>query len=556
MNRTSNLKRMVCQPTYGTRSMRAAVMLAVALLVHANVGSAQLRDRQRAGESNGTRQTSASSSMMMADDLIEVPPLQGVVDPTRYVVGPSDVFYINIWTNPPLSFRLQVSPEGSLVVPTVGEFAIAGMTLAHARDSVLGRIADKYLIGNPTMSLLRPRAMVVRVEGAVRVPGNYVCYATDRVDAAIRQAGESVTPASSRHIILRRKDGTNQRVDIPLFYATREEELNPFLNEGDEIIVPRLREEDGAIGIYGGVLRPGRHEFVRGDSLTTVLQLGFGLSYRADPDSIILSRLDSTGTKMTELSFSLKDLDGNLFPNVPIQPGDRVFVRERTELRSDYRVWVMGEVQNPGRYPVTRNQTRLSEVIEMAGGITPHASLPSSRMFRTSPRPPSTQQEYLLRYRGLVAPEDSINYFAEAALKTRWELVSVDFERVVGDRDSTADIFVQTEDSIVVAAAKQTVYVFGQVRNPGHVPLQPGEDADYYIEQAGGLTEHAKGGDVMVIKRRSEQALESGETTVEDGDFVWVPLSFDRPLGYHLGIAAQAAAIVTAAATIILLIQK
>jgi protein involved in polysaccharide export with SLBB domain len=343
-------------------------------------------------------------------------------------------------------------------------------------------------------------------------------------------------------------------VDIPLFYATRNEELNPFLSEGDEIIVPELQREAGAIGVYGGVNVPGRHEYVEGDSLTTALQLGFGLGYRADPDSILLTRLDSSGTTMSEYYFSLKELTEGVVPNIPLDPGDRIFVKERTELRNDYRVWVTGEVQNPGMYPITRNRTRLSEVVERAGGTTPYASLQSSQLFRRTSNPAKLRQDFLLSYRGLVAPDDSANFLVEAALRLQREMVTVDFEQALISRDSSYDFIVQSEDSVFIATAQRTVYVFGQVRQPGHVPFVQGEGVDFYVEQAGGFTEHAKEGDVMIIKRTTGQALDADEGQIKDGDYVWVPLSPDRPFGYHLGIAAQAAAIVTAAASVILVI--
>ena len=51
--------------------------------------------------------------------------LESIIDPALYFVGPSDVFSVNIWISPPLHFLLTVTPEGTLIIPTVGEVRIS-----------------------------------------------------------------------------------------------------------------------------------------------------------------------------------------------------------------------------------------------------------------------------------------------------------------------------------------------------------------------------------------------------------------------------------------------
>jgi len=63
---------------------------------------------------------------------------EDVVNPSEYYVGPSDIISVNIWISPPLSFSLTVTPEGTLIVPTVGAEGVGGCalitTLADALD--------------------------------------------------------------------------------------------------------------------------------------------------------------------------------------------------------------------------------------------------------------------------------------------------------------------------------------------------------------------------------------------------------------------------------------
>ena len=118
------------------------------------------------------------------------PPLEGSVDPDAYFVGPSDLISVNIWTSPQLVFPLTVTPEGTLIIPTVGEIHVADLTLSEVKKKVIAEIKKKYLSGNPTVTLLSPRQIIVTVTGAVRYPGKYILYATDRVDNAITLANK------------------------------------------------------------------------------------------------------------------------------------------------------------------------------------------------------------------------------------------------------------------------------------------------------------------------------------------------------------------------------
>jgi protein involved in polysaccharide export with SLBB domain len=207
----------------------------------------------------------------------------------------------------------------------------------------------------------------------------------------------------------------------------------------------------------------------------------------------------------------------------------------------------------PGTYPITRNTTRLSEVVAAAGGFTPHASVKTSQLVRRSVNPTEIDLERLESLRGGVTPEDSAYYYLETALRIQKEIVSVDFEALFARGDSTEDVYLQTEDEIHVPVQRQTIYVFGQVVSPGHVGFRPGESYEYYISQAGGFTERARAGDAKIVKAKTRQWLSPSETAVEEGDYVWVPKDPEYPFGYYLSTVAQVAAVLSVALSVVLL---
>ena len=119
------------------------------------------------------------------------------------------------------------------------------------------------------------------------------------------------------------------------------------------------------------------------------------------------------------------------------------------------------------------------------------------------------------------------------------------FEKLFLSGDSTQDVILQSEDIVIVPSVKKTIYVFGQVVSPGHIPFIAGEDAFYYVRKAGGFTERARDGDMKIIKGKTKQWLDPDETDIEDGDYVWIPKDPDRPFAYYMTIASQAASVLS-----------
>jgi len=111
--------------------------------------------------------------------------------------------------------------------------------------------------------------------------------------------------------------------------------------------------------------------------------------------------------------------------------------------------------------------------------------------------------------------------------------------------EASQDVILQTEDIINIPTTHLTVYVFGQVVTPGYVGLIAGKDYRYYVEKAGGYTDRARKGDVRIIKARTQQWLEPDKTTIEEGDYVWIPKEPDHQFAYYMTIASQAASVLS-----------
>ncbi len=227
---------------------------------------------------------SATTSTIYNDQLLE-----GAVDANKYIVGPNDIFSLGVWgvVNTPLP--LAVSPEGSLIIPSVGEVAVSGLTLSEAKSRVISAVRKRFISAEITLTLVSPRRFLITVAGVGQ--GTYPTSAIMRASSIIAFIfSDSVSlmksgtmPAerfnfSFRNIKLKRKNGEIQRIDLYKYFATQDERFNPFLREGDVITLQKYDWEGKFIAVQGAVQFPGVFEYIQGDDLETAIELVRGVT--------------------------------------------------------------------------------------------------------------------------------------------------------------------------------------------------------------------------------------------------------------------------------------
>ncbi len=487
----------------------------------------------------------------------------GVVDPKEYIVGPGDIFAVSIYAGAPLNFQVPVTPEGTVIIPTVAEIFIANKTLDSAKLIVTKEIKRKYLSGISSFTLFSPRTIAVTVKGAVKQEGIRYIQSTRRVDAVINtpisinredERLPDITIAQ-RKILLRHRDGTTHNVDLEKYYASQNTYYNPYLRDGDIIVIPQRNIENDFVSVYGAVIKQQTYEYVDGDSLLSMLSIARGLNALADSERVEITRFEKTDG-LKKIDVNLRKIKSGEQTDVPLQRGDRIVVYEQYTPQRDYKVYIVGEVRFPGIYPIRKDSTLLSEIIEVAGGITEYASLRSSQLFRRTVSESEINTERKESARGGITPDDSAYYYLETDIRINRELVVTDFSGVIRQNDKSKDIYLRDNDYILIASKKKTIYVFGQVVNPGHIPFEQNKDFNYYISKAGGLTEYARTGDIKIIKAATRQWLSPDETIIEDGDYIWIPKEPYRPFTYYLTVYSQVFGIVATVVSLVLLVTR
>lgn len=502
-------------------------------------------------------------------------PLDAPVIPDEYFVGPGDVLALNIWSSSPAQQELTVTPEGTLLIKNIGSVSARDITLEALKKNVSGLTNKKYPRADVTLTLISPRKVSVGIVGGVFNEGTFEMYSVQRASDLILKANELIPgqtvrnyyertlprlrrEASQRNILIKHRDGSVDRVDLVKYRISHQGRCNPYLREGDIVYVPQREDLQNSIAVYGGASKFGSFEFAPGDSLKDLMMMGYGFKNTADSEHVRFTRLSIDGSHMDSTVIDAKAVMEGRAPNIALAPGDRVFIPERREDRANYFAAVEGEVVQPGHYPITRNSTRLSELIRNAGGFTKAAFLRGAVLVRVGDSETEMEhkieEEQLLSMRSSDATADSSYYLVETELRSKGDPVSVDFYRLFALGDSTQDVVLHSSDKVTVPRRSGTVFVFGQVGAPGHVPLVEGEGYKFYIEKAGGFTEGARKGDVMVIKNGTRVWLSPGETAVEDGDYVWVPKEPYHPFSYYMETYSQLASIIAVVATVALVV--
>ena len=73
---------------------------------------------------------------------------------------------------------------------------------------------------------------------------------------------ELIYPELSRRNLTILRNNDSLKVDLLEFGSTGSDINNPFLHQGDIVLIPLM---DHIVGVFGGIKIPGDYEFVRGE---------------------------------------------------------------------------------------------------------------------------------------------------------------------------------------------------------------------------------------------------------------------------------------------------
>ncbi len=156
-------------------------------------------------------------------------------------LGPGDIFEVRVYKQDTMSGAYDVSPEGTIAFPLIGEVAVAGKTPKAVEEEIRNRLADGYLV-NPHVSVLvkEYRSHAVSVFGQVQKPGRLPYTHSMTIVEAISQAGGFSPMAKKNAVTVTRAEGDNpkKKYTVPVESIGDGKAPNFFLRPGDIIWVP------------------------------------------------------------------------------------------------------------------------------------------------------------------------------------------------------------------------------------------------------------------------------------------------------------------------------
>jgi len=428
----------------------------------------------------------------------------------------------------------------------------------------------------------------VSIVGNPQLAGSFPAAPGERVDQFLTRvmynAAVEKATICLRNIKLKRESGEILTIDIQKFRINGDVNQNPYLKNDDVIILPIADFKAIYYEIEGAVNNAGRYHFIDGDNLQDAIYYALGNSSAFQGyDSTTIYRLSYDRTKMEKIRVATTS-------NIKLQNRDRIVVGDEQPFMDDFKILVIGEVNRPGYVPFGRKQQTLKDALELAGGLTPTASLNNIRLLKSKNLPSSVIRAYY----GVDAPREKVDMQEDKNVvdiqKFMAELSSLDFLNLyrlsgLNERDTSylkleaqlnfynnsqlidltvkndtlrsfyENYRVQMGDIIVVSSLPIGINMVGQVPYPGWIPYSPGMDFQYYIRQAGGLNDYANADDIMVIKGNTKQWHKASEFrgSLEPGDYIYVPKEAQRSFWSYLGDTALVLGIIGNIATLAIL---
>lgn len=519
--------------------------------------------------------------LMQADAM----PVGNMIDPEFYFIGPDDIISIQVLPSMPTPKLMYVSPDGSVLIPRLGVLNLKGMTLAQAKDTITKVIIQNNPNAQVYIALRDTRRCLVNIKGNVFSPTIYTLPAAYQVSTAISFANRFSTKESNtsvvhmesvlkirekrkdqeklfqksgiameseywrRNVQLLRNDGTSQIIDLEKAVINNDPSLDPYIREGDVIIVPFENNVYSTISISGAVTRPIILPFKKGDLASELLKYGYGFTDEADIDNIYLFQPIS-GKRIKLLVDEKNNLKNE---EIELEQGAKIIVASKQEAITPKfgTVSIQGYVEKPGSYLIELNKTKVKEIIEQAGGFSNEAYLPLARINRrqdinSTLVDPRKEIFETMQYSDLKA-DDTTRFFIDIQYKK--PILAMDFDELYNKNSEKDNVILQDGDIISIPSSPGYVEVMGQVQNPGIVEFVEGKNMLWYINRAGGFAEGSEDWRARIIRGRTNAWIEGDERTIVNaGDRIYVPRTPDEPTTIKLQRYAVYASVIATVA--------
>ena len=373
-----------------------------------------------------------------------------------YRIGVGDEMTLTVWGIPEEgNYRFTINRDGMAPIPHIGTVRLAGYTLPEAERIINARLSQYYTGFQMNLAMGRLGSILIYVTGNAQRPGAYTVSSFATLVNALLASGGPSANGSLRNIELKRNGKTVTVFDMYAMLLQGDKSQDAKLLAGDVIYIPPVGP---LVGIAGEVPTPGVYELNGATRVKDLLYIAGGMKAQMFRGRIQYFRIYDNAYA-SAFEGSLEELE-----NTELQDGDilRLYpVHSFTSTAS-----IGGPVMRPGTFAIVPGHTRVSDLVERAGGLVVTAS-DIAEITRVRPS-----------LEGPVNERFTINIY----------------QAMQGDPSQNMTLENMDQITVLVIPDWKTqirVGIGGEVKRPGYYSMFKGEKLSDLIEKAGGFTPKA-----------------------------------------------------------------
>jgi len=297
-----------------------------------------------------------------------------------YTLGQNDVLEIRLWSYPELTRTTVVQPDGMISLPLGGQIDAAGKTLEELRAGIVKELKKTLTAledNQVSIAVISFGTFNISVLGEVHSPGLYPLSGKVDVLKAISVASGLTDEAGLKNAMIIRENQEITPVDLEKLFNQNDLSQNYELNSGDSLYIPKAFIITN-ISIAGEVNSPGLYSLEGKVDVLKAISACKGVTEKANLKDAIITKMDNN---TIPVDLEKLFLQNDLSQNYSLESGDSLFV----PLSLENNIYVLGEVKNPGLYPI-KEECTVVKAITLAGGYTANARLKSCVVIRRFPQ--------------------------------------------------------------------------------------------------------------------------------------------------------------------------
>jgi polysaccharide export outer membrane protein len=319
------------------------------------------------------------------------PNLSGPVD-ANYKVGPGDRLVLVLTGDVEQSYTLDVTREGFIVIPQVGQVFVNSLTMAELENVLYNRLGRVYSgvrrgAGATTHFYVTPARLAsnqIFVTGDVLRPGSYRISSAGTALSALYAARGPTDNGSLRKVLIRRGGVAVDTLDVYDYLLNGNTAHDVRLSNSDLVFVPI---HGPRVRIVGEIARPATYEIRPNETLADALRFAGGFTATAARQRVQIERVVAPNQRtLGGRDRIVTDIVSDQFmtgtgPSIPVLDGDiiRVF---SVASRVRNRIYVRGDVWSPGSQGLAAGM-KVSDALHLAGGVKPDVYLGQVLISRT-----------------------------------------------------------------------------------------------------------------------------------------------------------------------------